>query len=254
MEPSVVSKFLPPVLETPLCPSRRDRTLDTLFGRPLMTMSPGTLTARMILKIAMFAATGVITALAPSATALAQCSVDFTWSPTTIYQGTTVSFNATGATSGTAFNFNDGNLPSGWVVGGGYTVGAESCAQAYTNWNGTNFYWASTAGSGTPYIETSGVDVSGGGDIEFIMAYSIQGGSSPCEGPDAYGEGIYLEYSTNGGSTWSQVNYWDPNGGSAGSKYLRWNLDNRDPVDPGRRSIHQHQVPLDPEAVVGFVL
>jgi uncharacterized repeat protein (TIGR01451 family)/CSLREA domain-containing protein len=147
----------------------------------------------------------------------AQCTVDFSWSPSTIYQGTSVSFNATGATSGTAFNFNDGNLPSGWAVGGGYTVGAEPCARTYTGWNGTNFYWASTAGSSTPYIETSGVDVSGGGSIDFIMAYSIQGGSSPCEGPDASGEGIYLEYSTNGGASWTQINYWDPNGGGAGS-------------------------------------
>ncbi len=163
------------------------------------------------------AALSLALALSAASPVEAQCTVDFTWSPSAVYQGTTVSFNATGATSGTAFNFNDGNLPSGWVVGGGYTVGAETCATSYMNWNSTNFYWASTAGSGTPYIETSGVDVSGGGSIDFIMAYAIQGGSSPCEGPDASGEGVYLEYSTNGGASWTQINYWDPNGGSVGS-------------------------------------
>ncbi len=49
--------------------------------------------------------------------------------------------------------------------------------------------------------------------ICFDMDYSTQGQSAPCEGPDLPTVGVHLQYSINLGVTWTDINYWDPNGG-----------------------------------------
>ncbi|MGF1534686.1 MAG: PKD domain-containing protein [Bernardetiaceae bacterium] len=116
---------------------------------------------------------------------------------------------------GTNFDFNDGELPPGWSSGAGFSVGQEECAApSLTN---DDFYWASTAGANTPFIESSDVDVSNGGRIIFDMQYSVQGGPAPCEGPDAPNEGVSLQYSTDGGANWFEINYWDPSPGTVGT-------------------------------------
>jgi len=104
-------------------------------------------------------------------------------------------------------NFNSG-LGSGWVATGGSSVGTP-CGSSL---DGTPYYWASTS-TGTPNLTTVAYDVSCGGTISFDMAYSVQGGASPCEGPDLTNEGVYLRYSTDGGATWTIIQYWDPVGG-----------------------------------------
>src|SRR5690606_12605170 len=57
---------------------------------------------------------------------------------------------------------------------------------------------------------------------------STQGGASPCEGPDLPNEGVYLQYSTNGGATWITIQYWDPLGG----------------YDPTLTSWNQYDIPI----------
>ncbi len=110
--------------------------------------------------------------------------------------------------SGQQFDFNVGALPAGWTTEGGQAF-SEPCGP---NPTGTPYYWASTAGAGTPYIATAAFDVSCGGIIEFDMMYSIQGQSSPCEGPDQANEGVELQYSLDGGVTWIPIEYYQPNG------------------------------------------
>ena len=109
---------------------------------------------------------------------------------------------------GQQFDFNAGALPSGWSTAGGQAF-SEPCGP---NPTGTPYYWASTAGAGTPYIATAQFDVSCGGVIEFDMVYSIQGQLSPCEGPDQANEGVELQYSLNGGGTWFPIEYYQPDG------------------------------------------
>lgn len=104
-------------------------------------------------------------------------------------------------------DFNGGANP-GWNSGGGSQYG-QPCGPGINN---TDYYWASTS-TGTPQLTTNGFDVSCGGDICFDMVYSTQGGSSPCEGPDLPNEGVTLQYSVNGGASWTVIDYWDPNGG-----------------------------------------
>lgn len=150
--------------------------------------------------------------------ARAQCPVNFTYAPQValnVCLNTTVNFTATVPT-GTNFDFNSG-LPTGWGSTGGATFAVEPCADAFPGNDGTPFFWASTVAVGTPSITTSALDASGGGTIAFDMAYSIQGGISPCEGPDLPDEGVHLQYSTDGGATWTDIQYWNPSPGTAGT-------------------------------------
>ena len=123
-------------------------------------------------------------------------------------------------------DFNTG-LGSGWVATGGSAVGAP-CGPSL---DGTDYYWASTA-SGTPNLTTIPYDVSCGGSLSFDMAYATQGGSAPCEGPDLPDEGVTLQYSTDGGATWTVIQYWSPNGG----------------YDPNLTSWNNYMIPIPPGA------
>ncbi len=117
--------------------------------------------------------------------------------------------NGVGSSSYVLYNdFNSGSAGAGWSSTGGASFG-EPCG---ANPTGTPYYWASTS-TGTPQLSTVPFDVSCGGVINFDMAYATQGGASPCEGPDLPNEGVTLQYSTDGGVTWTVMSYWDPNGG-----------------------------------------
>lgn len=109
---------------------------------------------------------------------------------------------------GQQFNFNFGVLPPGWSTSGGSTF-SQPCGSGA---DGTPYYWASTAGSGTPQINSPNFDVSCGGTINFDMVYSVQSGSTPCEGPDLANEGVQLQYSNDGGLTWITIVYYSPGG------------------------------------------
>ena len=41
----------------------------------------------------------------------------------------------------------------------------------------------------------------------FFLAWQLK--AYPCEGPDLANEGVYLEYSTDGGATWITIDYFD---------------------------------------------
>ncbi|HRP53106.1 MAG TPA: gliding motility-associated C-terminal domain-containing protein [Fluviicola sp.] len=137
------------------------------------------------------------------------CSITITPMDTTICPGDSVKIVAVAnlINSNQTFNFNTASLPSGWSTTGG-TAYAQPCG---TNSTGTPYFWASTA-SGVPMIVTADFDVTCGGNISFEMKYAVQGGSSPCEGPDEIDEGVALEYSINGGATWNTIIYYVPDG------------------------------------------
>ena len=105
-----------------------------------------------------------------------------------------------------AFDFNSGNIPSGWTAAGGNNF-AQPCG---ANPTGTNYYWASTT-SGTPGIETAAFDVSCGGFLIFDYRIVPQGGSTPCEGPDLANEGVLLQYQIGAGP-WTTIKYFQPDG------------------------------------------
>jgi len=155
---------------------------------------------------------GFVTSMLYGGVAFGQCSVQIqaTVQPGGDCNGVTVDFTAQGDANLPVLSndFNLGVAGPGWQSTGGAQF-SQPCGPGV---DGTPYYWASTS-AGTPQLTTVDFDVACGGVISFDMVYSTQGGGSPCEGPDLPDEGVTLQYSTNGGATWTVINYWPPNGG-----------------------------------------
>ena len=110
--------------------------------------------------------------------------------------GTTMKFEATftpGATSVTEYDFNDGNRPAGWDSSP-YLVAQPCDPPKGVRSPASNYFWATTvqsggANNGKRFVQTSAVDVSQGGSIEFYIRY---GADDPddggCEDPDLSNE------------------------------------------------------------------
>ncbi len=144
----------------------------------------------------------------------------------TIVCGERIFLSAYGRGQGIAIlseNFNTGTYGPGW----------SSSTQAM--WNnpcstggadGTTHIWLGNS-SPVPRSLTTAVFnlsncVNAGVTICFDMLFATQGNNAPCEGPDEPDEGVYLQYSTNGGGTWTTINYFDPNGGND-PQFVNWN-------------------------------
>lgn len=142
---------------------------------------------------------------------LGQC-VSFVEDSITTCAGTPVTFTAfpqgSLLTTNASLTFDSGMLPSGWTVGGAATF-SQPCIPGINN---TPYYWASSAGTGVPFIQSPPFDFSNGGVIDFDFVYSVQGGASPCEGPDLANEGIAVQYSVDNGATWFDIAYYSPDG------------------------------------------
>lgn len=93
--------------------------------------------------------------------------------------------------------------------------------------DGTPHLWMGNSSPVPRVVTTASFDLSGcsnaGVNICFDFKMAKQtGGSSPCEGPDEPDEGVYLQYSTNNGTTWTTIHYYDPNGGDD-PQFNNWN-------------------------------
>jgi hypothetical protein len=103
-------------------------------------------------------------------------------------------------------NFNNGTVGVGWI---------SNCGETFTNpclpsVDGTTYLWVGPAMSQPRNLTTVPYDIGTGCKVCFDMAYAIEGEMSPCEGPDQPNEGVHFQYSTNGGVTWVDLNYWPP--------------------------------------------
>jgi gliding motility-associated-like protein len=116
-------------------------------------------------------------------------------------------------------NFNSGS-PVGWQFTQNVTIANNTCGRPSPD--GSNFMWMGDASVNPRDMTTVAFDLTLGGTICFDMRYSIQGDPSPCEGPDEPTEGVYLQYSINGGANWTNIQYWNPNGGND-PQLVNWN-------------------------------
>jgi gliding motility-associated-like protein len=152
------------------------------------------------------------------------CSVTATPTSSTINCGQSVQLAATssGGAISMANDFNLGSAGAGWST----TSGAQFNNPCGASTNGTPYLWMGAGSAAPRTLTTNSLNISCAGTICFDLRFSIQGGASPCEGPDLATEGVYLQYSTNGGGTWNTIFYFDPNingtGGSAASPYTTW--------------------------------
>lgn len=119
-----------------------------------------------------------------------------------------IQYNTPSSQNGQEFNFNFGTLPTGWSTTG-TSIYSQPCLPGIDN---TDYYWAASAGNTTPQINSPGFNLVCGGTIDFDMVFAVQGGSAPCEGPDLEQEGVELQYSTDGGATWTTIIYYSPGG------------------------------------------
>ena len=158
-----------------------------------------------------------------SNTANAQCSVSGDANPDTLTCGDTLFLSAFGLGGAPLIdvNFNNGSAGTGWAT----TAGVDFTNPCSPGPDGT-YLWM---GDGTPAprsLTTVPLDLSCGATVCFDLRMSIQGGASPCEGPDQPNEGIFLQFSHNNGTNWTNVYYFNPDtngtGGSAASPFTTW--------------------------------
>jgi gliding motility-associated-like protein len=104
-------------------------------------------------------------------------------------------------------NFNAGNPGQGWTAtqGVSFTNPCGPGPDLIHLWMGNNVPIPRT-------LTTVGFDVTTACEISFWLKFGIQSQPSPCEGPDLANEGVSLQYSTNGGTTWTDIAYFRPDG------------------------------------------
>ncbi len=152
-------------------------------------------------------------------TAFAQCTISATpVGPLTICLGAGVNLQATGSCANYLMNndFNTSTIGAGWSSNSTPTfTNPCPCANivnATSVYDGTPYLWIGSASSFPRNLTTVPYPVTASCQICFDFIMSTQGDPSPCEGPDEMDEGISLQYSTNGGGTWTDITYFCPDG------------------------------------------
>ncbi len=156
----------------------------------------------------------------PSAATEDTCIINATASATTICPGETVDLNASGQVLITPLSndFNASTIGTDWT---------STVAGRFDNpcggYNGTPALWMGVVPA--PRALTSGdYDLTNGGSISFAFMQADDNGSAPCEGPDREEEGIFFQYSTDAGASWTTMSpfYQGWTTGGSGS----WNVQN----------------------------
>ncbi len=123
-------------------------------------------------------------------------------------------------------DFDGGNAGPGWSS----NVTAMFNNPCDPSVDGGTYLWMGSSSQHPRVLETVDLDLSCGGSICFFLDFATQGNASPCEGIDLANEGVYLEYSTNSGVTWTTIEYFGPagvgnytNGGGNNPQMTSWN-------------------------------
>lgn len=144
----------------------------------------------------------------------AQCTgIIFTTSTDTVACGgeiVTIEAEGQGAvTTALGNDFNIGGPGAGWSVSPAGQFN-NPCGNGPGGATDPHMWMGSTTAAPRELV-TNQLDMSCGGEVCFDFRMAIQGQSSPCEGPDASNEGIYIEWSIDNGATWNTLNYFQPN-------------------------------------------
>ena len=133
----------------------------------------------------------------------------------------------------TSFDFEDGQLPTDWEASP-FLVATPCDPPRGDTTPPSNYFWATTLytgggeNNGKRFVQTSAVDVSEGGSIEFIIRYGaddpyVSNGTENCEDGDAANEEVYLQYSANGGAWVTMYDDWDTVNGY-GAAWYNWHF------------------------------
>jgi gliding motility-associated-like protein len=154
------------------------------------------------------------------------CEMNAGASQNTIHCGECVTLNAFGQNTALSVlneDFNTGGFGPGWSSTPGAVNFSNPCSGGGVD--GTPHAWMDDNTSQPRDLVSAPYDFStatAGVSICFDLLYAIQGNAAPCEGPDEPDEGVYLEYSIDGGANWVTINYFDPLGGN-NPQLTNWN-------------------------------
>jgi len=143
-----------------------------------------------------------------------------------IYCGDSVQLNVEGLSIGLEIlteDFNSGGFGNGWSSTPGAVNFSNPCSPLGVD--GTPHAWMDNNTDVPRLLQSASYDLSAaaaGVTICFDLLFAEQGDASPCEGPDEPDEGVYLEYSIDGGVNWVQIHYFDPVGGH-NAQLINWN-------------------------------
>ena len=149
----------------------------------------------------------------------AQCQVITQATPSaTIVCGDQVTIDAIGLSASPALStdFNNSQLGPGWQ---------STNTMIYNNPCGPSLDGTPSAWFGNVplprTLTTNAFDVSCGGQICFDLDFAADDpcGCSDCEDPDLTNEGVFLQYSINGGATWVDIHYFTAVSGYANQHY-----------------------------------
>ena len=155
-----------------------------------------------------------------------QCEINVSANPTQIVCGQSATLSAFGSSTGQIIldeDFNSGGFGPGWGSTPGATSFTNPCSPGGVD--GTPHAWMDNNTSVPRTLVSATYDLTAataGVTICFDLLFAVQGQAAPCEGPDEPDEGVYLQYSTNGGATWIDIHYFDPNGGND-PQLTNWN-------------------------------
>jgi gliding motility-associated-like protein len=131
--------------------------------------------------------------------------------------GGNVNLTALGNSSVPVFgdNFNIGAVAPGWLA----SPAAQFNNPCGASVDGTPYLWMGASTAAPRTMQTASVNVACGGQVCFDFKFMCEscGDASPCEGADLYNEGVSLQWSTNGGATWTDMAYFAPNGNLLGA-------------------------------------
>jgi len=147
-----------------------------------------------------------------------QCGITVIPSQYTFDCGDSIVMNLSGVSDtllGEVFDIS-GPLSPGWsqTAGAIYTNPyiPSPAPPGSTDPDGGTYFWMGATSVLPAQLVTSGFDMTMGGQICYDMVYAGYGGSSPIEQPDQYDEGVSLQYSIDGGTTWIDIVYLAPIG------------------------------------------
>ncbi len=103
-------------------------------------------------------------------------------------------------------DFNDQSLDAGFFSNGSIDF-SEPCSPTPDH---SPYAWMGPSTNSPRYLRTKDLNTNEATRICFDLRFPPQESGSPCEGPDLVDEGVALEYSNDGGSTWQQITYFNP--------------------------------------------
>ena len=148
-----------------------------------------------------------------------QCTVDITPATVNINCGESVDLSALGLSPIPALStdFNGNQIGAGW---------ATTATLVYDNPCGPSLDGTASAWFGNVplprTLTTNGFDMSCGGQVCFDLDFAGDdacGGCSDCEDPDQTDEGVFFQYSVDGGTTWIDIFYFEATNNYANSYY-----------------------------------